>query len=87
MSWNDIIPAHLIDKEWKELGEQQERDKAEKYLVGKTIEDAIKAFKGSNCEYRIARDGEEYYCLTEDYVITRANLEVDNGIVSEVTWG
>jgi hypothetical protein len=87
MSWNDIIPAHLIDKKWKELGEQQERDKAEKYLVGKTIEDAIKAFKGSNCEYRVVREDTTNYMITDDLVFRRANLEVDNGVVTKVTWG
>ena len=54
-------------------------------LIGKTEEEAVKMLRDR--EYRITRQDKTKYVLTCDYDIDRFNLQTDNGIVTEVTFG
>lgn len=87
MSWNNIIPAHLLDEGWKEQIDNESRDNLSKTLPGNPLGFAESYLSRNKIEFRVVRDGEEYYCITDDLVSMRANLEVDNGFVTAVTWG
>lgn len=57
-------------------------------VIGMTEEDAIQAIEGISSEQltaRVVRRDDSNYAITEDYSLSRINLEIDNGIVTK-TW-
>lgn len=72
----------------EEMQEQFERTQAfAATVVGMTEPGAVAAIEAAEYVARVvARDG-EYFMVTEDYVVTRINLVVVNGLVTEATVG
>ena len=87
MSWNNIIPAHLLDYRWKETVNAESRENLSKQLPGNPLGFAESYLSKNKIDFRIVRNGEEHYAVTEDYIAMRANLEIDNDFITEVTWG
>ena len=57
-------------------------------VIGMTEEDAIQTIEGISSEQltaRVVRRDDESYAVTQDYSLSRINLEIDNGIVTK-TW-
>ncbi len=86
MSWNDIIPAELLDKSWKDEIDKESRKNLSNQLPGKTLKFVEDYLVKNNIDYRIIRDGMKSYMIVNNAKLTRANLEIDNGIVTNVTW-
>jgi hypothetical protein len=57
------------------------------FIVGLGLTDATSILKGVDVLYRIAREDKENYILTMDFKPYRANLELDNGVVTGIYWG
>jgi hypothetical protein len=72
----------------EELQEQLVRSEAfAETLVGLTENDAIAAIVAEGLVARVvARDG-EYFMVTEDYSVSRINLEIENDRVTRATVG
>jgi hypothetical protein len=87
MSWNNIILSHLLDEKWREQIDKESRDNLSKTLPGNPLGFAESYLSKNKIEFRIVRDDEEHYAITDDLVAMRANLEVDNGFITKVTWG
>lgn len=56
--------------------------KKEKLLIGKTIEEATEILR--NCEWRIVKEDNIDYIITQDLNSNRFNLYLDKGIIKEV---
>lgn len=56
-------------------------------IVGLGLTDATSILKGVDVPYRVAREDKENYILTMDFKPYRANLELDNGVVTGIYWG
>lgn len=59
-------------------------------VIGMTEEDAIQTIEGISSEQltaRVVRRDDESYAVTEDYSLSRINLEIDNGIVTKTFIG
>ena len=56
-------------------------------IVGLGLTDATNILKGIDVPFRVAREDKEYYILTMDLKPYRANLELDNGVVTGIYWG
>ena len=56
-------------------------------LIGKTYEEAKHLIKCSNYRYRVTRKDSAYYAITMDFDAGRLDLELDNGIVTQVGIG
>ena len=59
-------------------------------VIGMTEEDAIQTIEGISSEQltaRVVRRDDESYAVTEDYSLSRINLEIDNGIVTKTSIG
>jgi hypothetical protein len=59
-------------------------------VIGMTEEDAIQTIEGIRSEQltaRVVRRDDESYAVTEDYSLSRINLEIDNGIVTKTSIG
>ena len=57
-------------------------------VIGMTEELAIQTIEGISSEQltaRVVRRDDSTYAITEDYSLSRINLEIDNGIVTK-TW-
>lgn len=54
-------------------------------LIGQTLASAEKELKQLN--YRIIREDKTTYVITCDFQLDRLNLEVDNGIITTVSYG
>jgi len=55
-----------------------------------TEEDAIQTIEGISSEQltaRVVRRDDESYAVTQDYSLSRINLEIDNGIVTKIWIG
>jgi hypothetical protein len=70
--------AWLKESDWK---------KHTQWLLGSTRYYAERYLKDKGIDYRIVADDDDNYAITDDFVIERANLEIEKGIVKEVTWG
>lgn len=57
------------------------------FIVGLGLTDATSILKGVDVLYRIAREDKENYILTMDLKPYRANLELDNRVVTGIYWG
>ena len=71
-----------------EMQEQLERSEAfAATLIGMTEAEAIAAIEAEGLIARVvARDG-EYFMVTEDYSVSRINLEIEDDLVIEATVG
>jgi hypothetical protein len=59
-------------------------------VIGMTEEQAIQTIEGISVEQltaRVVRRDGESYAITEDYSLSRINLEIDNGIVTKTYIG
>jgi hypothetical protein len=59
-------------------------------VIGMSEEDAVQTIEGISSEKltaRITRRDGESYAVTEDYSVSRLNLEIDNDIVTKCTIG
>ena len=59
-------------------------------VIGMTEEDAIQTIEGISSEQltaRVVRRDDESYAVTQDYSLSRINLEIDNGIVTKTSIG
>ena len=59
-------------------------------VIGMTEVDAIQTIEGISSEQltaRVVRRDRESYAITEDYSLSRINLEIDNGIVTKTYIG
>lgn len=59
-------------------------------VIGLTEELAIQTIEGISSEQltaRVVRRDDESYAVTEDYSLSRINLEIDNGVVTKVSIG
>lgn len=56
-------------------------------LVGPQKEDAINILKKLNAKYRIVKEDNQTYIVTQDYVTSRYNLTIMEGKVTNVTMG
>jgi hypothetical protein len=59
-------------------------------VIGMTEEDAIQTIEGISSEQltaRVVRRDDESYAVTEDYSLSRINLEIDNRIVTKTSIG
>lgn len=65
----------------------EDRDAITGVIVGLGLTDATSILKGVDVLYRIAREDKENYILTMDFKPYRANLELDNGVVTGIYWG
>lgn len=57
------------------------------FIVGLGLTDATNILKGIDVPFRVAREDKEYYILTMDLKPYRANLELDNRVVTGIYWG
>ena len=59
-------------------------------VIGMTEEVAIQTIEGISSEQltaRVVRRDDESYAVTEDYSLSRINLEIDNGLVTKTSIG
>ena len=59
-------------------------------VLGMTEEVAIQTIKGISSEQltaRVVRRDDKSYAVTEDYSLSRINLEIDNGVVTKSSIG
>lgn len=59
-------------------------------VIGMTEEDAIETIEGISSQQltaRVVRRDGESYAITEDYRLSRINLEIDNGLVTRTYIG
>ena len=59
-------------------------------VIGMTEEDAIQTIEGISSEQltaRVVRRDRESYAITEDYSLSRINLEIDIGLVTKTSIG
>ena len=56
-------------------------------LIGLQKEDAINILKKLNAKYRIVKEDNQTYIVTQDYVTSRYNLTIMEGKVTNVTMG
>lgn len=59
-------------------------------VIGMTEEDAIQTIEGISSEQltaRVVRRDDSNYAVTEDFSLSRINLEIDNGIVTKISIG
>lgn len=56
-------------------------------LVGLQKEDAINILKKLNAKYRIVKEDNQTYIVTQDYVASRYNLTIMEGKVTNVNMG
>ena len=59
-------------------------------VIGMSEEEAIQTIEGISSEQltaRVVRRDGESYAITEDYSLSRINLEIDNGIVTKTYIG
>lgn len=59
----------------------------EQELVGKTKKEALDLLKQQNSKYRIFRENDEYYMISQDYNPNRFNLSITNGKVDKIKMG
>lgn len=57
------------------------------FIVGLGLADADNILKGLDVSYRVVRDGRDHYVVTQDFDINRANLSLDNDVITSVRWG
>lgn len=62
---------------------------SEEDLIGKTEKEAVELLSEltGRRRYRITRRDTEHYIITMDFCMDRFNLELDDGIVTEVEMG
>lgn len=65
----------------------EDRDAITGVIVGLGLADADNILKGLEVCYRVVRDGRAYYIVTQDFDINRANLSLDNDVITSVRWG
>ena len=65
----------------------EDRDAITGVIVGLGLTDATNILKGVDIPYRVVRKDKENYVLTMDFKPYRANLELDNGVVTGISWG
>lgn len=65
----------------------EDRDAITGVIVGLGLTDATNILKGIDVPFRVAREDKENYILTMDFRPYRANLELDNGVVTSIYWG
>ena len=59
-------------------------------VIGMTEEDAIQTIEGISSEQltaRVVRRDDSNYAVTEDYSLSRINLEIDDGLVTKTSIG
>jgi hypothetical protein len=59
-------------------------------VIGMSEEDAIQTIEGISSEQltaRVVRRDDESYAVTQDYSLSRINLEIDNGVVTKSSIG
>lgn len=56
-------------------------------LVGLQKDDAINILKKIKAKYRVVKEDEQSYIVTQDYVISRYNLTITKGVVTHVAMG
>ena len=59
-------------------------------VIGMTEEDAIQTIEGISSEQltaRVVRRDDSNFAVTEDYSLSRINLDIDNGIVTKTSIG
>lgn len=63
------------------------REGVSKLLIGKSITFALEYLKENNITHRILRDGKNSYMRGNNVVMDRAGLEVDDSVLTNVSWG
>ena len=56
-------------------------------LIGKSIDEARSICIDSNISFRVVREDETNYIVTMDLRSDRINVEIDNGIITNVNVG
>jgi hypothetical protein len=62
-------------------------DTSAKSYVGLTEKEAIAKAEASDTPWRITREDDETFLVTQDFVENRINFEIDNGKVTKATYG
>ncbi len=56
-------------------------------FLGLTIGEAQELAEADTLDWRVTRDGDEFFAVTEDYRPDRLNFELDEGVITRVTLG
>ena len=81
----DVTVSIPTEEEMQEQLERSEEFAAT--LIGLAEQEAVGAIEAEGLTPRVvARDG-EYYAVTEDYSVSRINLVIELGVVTEATVG
>lgn len=59
----------------------------ENELLGKTLVEAIDIVDFSEYSFRIVREDNNYYGITDDFNTERLNFELDNDLITKVSIG
>jgi len=61
--------------------------KKQPYILGMRYSHAIKKLREEEIDYRLVRDGDEWYPVTDDFVGERVNIEIRNNKVTKTFLG
>lgn len=61
-----------------------EQEKIKEGLIGKTLKSAEKELEGKGYEIRITKVGNTVMAITDDFIDNRLNLEIENGVITNV---
>ena len=56
-------------------------------FLGLTVAEAQEIAEMNVLDWRVTRDGDEFFAVTEDYRPERLNFELDDGVITRVTLG
>jgi hypothetical protein len=75
----------LVKTPRKEMNYEQHVKLRKNMLIGKTYEDIKESLKKWKC--RVVRRDKDNYIITDDLDLTRVNISIDNGIITDVHMG
>lgn len=76
---------HLI--KITEMLKERYRKAVDRALFGQELDSAATLLEAVGIKFRVVRDGRTHYEGTQDFDINRANLSLDNDVVTSVRWG
>lgn len=63
------------------------REGVSKLLIGKSIAFAIEYLKENDISYRLLRNDKYSHMRVNNHVMDRAGLEVDDSVLTNISWG
>lgn len=66
---------------------QQGQERFKEQYIGKYFKDVEQEFKEKAIVYRIVKVDKEYFIVTQDIKIHRANLEITDGLIANIYFG